>query len=226
MQSTIQIIMKTLNSKKKKERFETILEPLQAILQIGFLSYFPIGTKIAIQNNILILQPPNYAQSVQRWYNNDTKEDLYYLFSIFTRFKKFYNHLVTSKIKIDNELYNLLVELAKTGLNNLIRTYTTTEKTHLLSMLQLYKNMLENPESASLLISKESQDMSETKNIDDIFIRIVDLYPKELLHIIYNTLHLLKNDELHYLSYIDGLNKIMEPINEKIKKWIDENIIF
>jgi len=26
--------------------------------------------------------------------------------------------------------------------------------------------------------------------------------------------------------YIDGLNKILEPTNNRIKKWIDENIVF
>ena len=38
---------------KKKERFETILEPLQALVQIAFLSYYPIGSKLTIKNNIL-----------------------------------------------------------------------------------------------------------------------------------------------------------------------------
>jgi hypothetical protein len=28
------------------------------------------------------------------------------------------------------------------------------------------------------------------------------------------------------LNYVDGLNKILEPVNIRIKKWIDDNIIF
>ena len=39
MQSTFQILYKTVASRRKKERFETILEPLQAILQIALLAY-------------------------------------------------------------------------------------------------------------------------------------------------------------------------------------------
>ena len=83
MQSTLNILYSTIKTKKKKERFETILEPLQAILQIGYLSFAPIGTKLTIQNNILKIQIPNYSQPVIRWYNNDTQEDLFYLFNIF-----------------------------------------------------------------------------------------------------------------------------------------------
>ena len=90
MQTTIQLLYKTISGSKKKERFETILEPLQALIQIGFLSYYPIGTKLTIQNNILYIQAPTYSQSLTRWYNNDTQEDLFYLFNIFCRFKKFY----------------------------------------------------------------------------------------------------------------------------------------
>ena len=93
MQSTINLIYNTVKTKRKRERFETILEPLQAILQIGYLSFAPIGTKLTIQNNILKIQIPNYSQSVVRWYNNDTQEDLFYLFNIFNRFKKFYHFL-------------------------------------------------------------------------------------------------------------------------------------
>jgi hypothetical protein len=56
MQSTLNILYSTIKSKKKKERFETILEPLQAIIQLSLLSILPIGTKIAIHENILYLQ--------------------------------------------------------------------------------------------------------------------------------------------------------------------------
>ncbi len=48
MQTTIQLLYKTISGSKKKERFETILEPLQALIQIGFLSYYPVGTKLTI----------------------------------------------------------------------------------------------------------------------------------------------------------------------------------
>ncbi len=62
MQNTLQFIVG--NIKKPKERFETILEPLQAVLQIGLLSFYPIGSKLAIHNNILTVQGPGYTQQV------------------------------------------------------------------------------------------------------------------------------------------------------------------
>ena len=312
MQATLNVLYKTIKTKKKKERFETILEPLQALLQIAYLSFTPIGTKLTIHNNILYIQPPNYSQSIVRWYNNDTQEDLFYLFNIFYRFKKFYYFLYeggcgdggngggsgasvavkdcdhSSKI-VNKKLYELLIELAKNGIGNLIRTYGQTEKIHILHTLQMYKNILEtdseitkqnqrpdvyNHELDNLIVSHPShpshpshdtqrdktnkkktkntqqvlqddaneedndQDKSShkntskpsdaisTKKIDDVFIRITDIYTQEIYYIVYNTLILMDQNENSYQTLIDGLNKILEPTNIKIKKWIDENIVF
>ena len=291
IETTMQVLYSTLNHKKKKERFETILEPLQALLQICFLSFTPIGTKLTIQNNILHIQQPSYTQSITRWYNNDTQEDLFYLFNIFYRFKKFYaflNEKQKNTNTINNNLYDLIIELAKSGIINLIRTYSQTDKHHILHTLQMYKNILDNPNdianrrlesfelegkqmpdtitgmnSHSLHIPTppSSMNINENKkiknkpkqsvipddtygqenntitnesgnqnydqmNIDDVFIRITNLYSQEMYNIIYNTLIILKNTDINYQNYIDGLNKILDPTNLKIKKWIDENIVF
>ena len=316
MQTTIQLLYKTVSGNKKKERFETILEPLQSLIQIALLSHFPIGSKLTIQNNILHIQAPSYTQSVTRWYNNDTQEDLFYLFNIFCRFKKFY-----MDIKVEHtKLFELLIHLAKNGINNLIRTYNQTDKTHVLHTLQMYKNMLDgtnqnhhigyhmtntnpvcipNSESNSSNSSNvrnihSSQHVSDKNNkinknnfydkknkivrgensnndnihnnnnsnsslslelefsnsnskdqkemtlnslstssttpaeidMDTIFIKISDLYSDEMFRIIYNIFIELEHDDTNYLDYANGLNMILHPTNIRIKKWIDENIVF
>ena len=38
---------------KKKERFDIILEPLQAITQLSLLAFCPYGSKLTISNNLL-----------------------------------------------------------------------------------------------------------------------------------------------------------------------------
>jgi hypothetical protein len=63
-------------------------------------------------------------------------------------------------------------------------------------------------------------------NIDGIFVKITDLYSQEDYTIIYHTLIKIQNDAQYYMNYIDGLNKILEPVNIRIKKWIDDNIVF
>ena len=74
--------------------------------------------------------------------------------------------------------------------------------------------------------SSKSSDGISTKKIDDVFIRITDMYSQEIYYVIYNTLLLMEQNDTAYQTFIEGLNKILEPTNIKIKKWIDENIVF
>ena len=128
-------------NKRGKERFETILEPMQAIIQIGCISFYPVGTKLAIKHNMLVIQPPTYSQPVSRWYNNDTQDDLCYLFNVFSRFKKFYSFMETGSPDVA-ALYAMLVVNARAGIDKLIRTYTDTNKPHILHTLSMYKTMM------------------------------------------------------------------------------------
>ena len=267
MQSTLQFIVGQL--KKPRERFETILEPLQALLQIGFLAFYPIGTKLAIHNNILTVQSPGYTQNVRRWYNNDKKEDVFYLYNVFSRFNKFYKTVLTGAnagtgTDTKAALFALLNELAKTGINNLIRTYNQTDKIHILHTLHMYKGMLDNPELVRRIANRPDDNDNDAAsaadcqlpsrvksptsspplrpmtamtssvpidslvdtNVDLIFVKITDLYSQEDYTIIYHTLQKIQNDPQYYMNYIEGLNKILEPVNIRIKKWIDDNIVF
>ena len=256
MQSTLQLLYNTVGSRRKKERFETILEPLQAILQIAMLAFYPVGTKITIKNNIMMLQSPTYSQSMSRWYNNDTKEDLYFLFNVFHRFKKFYAHYkADAPDSVQHRLYALLIDLSQTGINKLIRTYGQTDKPHILQTLTMYKFILDDQLSPDLMTlqpnaittnstnskphkmkhilnnddddePKSSERSTSNNTVDDIFITIVGIYTPELLNIVYNTLLLIRDNESNYAAYADGLNKIMEPTCIHVKKWIDEHIVY
>ena len=76
---TIKILYNALISDRSKERFEMILEPLQAISQLAFLSYCPVGSKLSISDNILFIQDLDGVKQFGSYYP-DKKEDLIYLF--------------------------------------------------------------------------------------------------------------------------------------------------
>ena len=154
----------------KKERFAIILEPLQAILQLALLSFAPIDTKLTIHNNILYMQTPGWNQPVIRTYYNDSKNDLFYLFNVFIRFNKFYQHLKYYKndrndrndsndsndtdTNINTNFFELLKELSTKGIDKLLQTYKQTDNPALLHTLNIYKNLLNNPEQQEQQISK------------------------------------------------------------------------
>ena len=200
------------------------------------------------------------------------------MYNVFSRFNKFYKTVLAGGGGENTALFTLLNELAKTGINNLTRTYNHSDKIHILHTLQMYKGMLDNPELvrrlaktddgagvggavASTAIEDDGDSENDLprqfplkrissigssqplrpitaattsipidslvdNNIDTIFVKITDLYSQEDYTIIYNTLIKIQVDPQYYMNYIEGLNKILEPVNIRIKKWIDDNIVF
>ena len=261
---------------KRKERFEIILEPLQAMIQISFLGFYPIGSKLNIHNNLLYIQAAGWSQPLSRAYYNDSKDDLFYLFNAVVRFNKFYKNMPEIQ---NNSLFNLLKKLCIKGIDNLIITYNQVDNPALLHTLRMYKIFLESDlnsnsnncvntnannvvsnnntnnihENSNAIVQTNSNNLivntnnnnnnnnnnlanlinnintsfiSDTKDIDDVFINITKLYSIQDYNIIYSTLILLEKNPQNYNEYINGINSILNPINSQIKKWINDNIVF
>jgi len=197
-----------------KEKIDLILEPLQVLVQLSLLSFLPIGTKISISNNILYLQQPTILQGVLRWYQKDNKDDLYYLFHAIRRYYKWYN-------KRDDPVFARVLELAIKGIKKLIETYNKVGITTITHTLNLYKNILEQ-DSEELF----KDDSNSSVSVDDVFEKITTLYDRKLLVVIYSMFQIMEDEksELKLESYIMGLNSILQPINEDIRKWIIDNL--
>ena len=197
-----------------KEKSDMILEPLQVMIQLALLSHSPIGTKLSISDNLLHVQEPSWSQGMLRWYMNDNKDDLYYLFQAIRRYYMWY--------KPENcAIYSKILQTAINGLKRLQETYENTEKTSIKHTLSLYTNIL------SLETPDLFNDTSEQAiNIDKVFQNITSLYNQKLLSIIFNVLKLIEDEtnEEHKKNYMNGLTMIMIPMNHKIKSWIRENL--
>lgn len=206
--------------KKHREKLDYILEPFQALTQLALLSHCPIGSKLTIHNNILTIQQPGISQGIIRYFNDDTKEDLYYLMNVFRRFFNYYSFML--KNDKSAQLYNLLVRMSIDGIDRLTATYSNSDRVNVLHTLQMYKVVLHNPDFFNS--EKATTSANSDINIDQIFHKISDIYSKEEYVIIYNLLLLTKKNPDRYINYIDGINMVMNGTNKKIKQWIDKNI--
>ena len=127
-----------LTKQNPKERTEIIVEPFQALIQLALLSFCPKHTKLSIEKNILQLQLPHIHQGVMRWYNNDTKNDLVFLFHAIKRFQIFYK-----KMLVDNpKLYHIIIKYASNGILQLQQTYESSQNMTLVQTLRMYHSML------------------------------------------------------------------------------------
>ena len=142
---------------KRKERFDIILDPLQAVIQLACLRFCPIGTKLSIENNLLLIQLPSFLQGLTRSWNKDKREDVLLLFNAIQRFNKIYVAKARkAEAKQDKVGCSFLSSLIKTitysallGLDNLINTYSRVDNVSIVQALSMYKNILSYPEKFS-----------------------------------------------------------------------------
>jgi hypothetical protein len=212
---------------KLKGKQNIVLEPLQVMIQLSLLSFCPIGTKITIHNNILSLQPPTIIQPINRWFNYDKKDDIYHLFQVIKRFIKW--HQGKTDI-INNTFYLMLVDLAKKGLDNIIKTYQNCDMLTIIPVLQMYKDLLNTADVNKVHAEEKciTPELNEINNsIDQIFYNISSIYSKELLNVVFSSLELLKieTNTTTIDNYLDGINMILLNINIKITSWINENLV-
>jgi hypothetical protein len=237
---------------RNKERFDMILEPFQAMIQLSLLSFCPLGSKLSITNNIVNIQEPTWTQGVLRKYNADKKDDLVYLFSVIKRFYQFYSFLRT-KNRRTLVLFDLIIEYSSHGLDKLIQTYSSSDNANISQTLKMYKALLLKPsafqiqqdlEDVSAITSQnQSQDISSNtiisttndthtnttrviRSVDDIFQQITMIYDDAHYQAILNILLLLKKYPENYIHYIKTIECLMFNIHLVIRKWICENIVF
>jgi len=212
---------------RQKDKIDTILEPLQAMIQLTLLGICPIGTKLRIQENILYVQPHSLMQPLSRWYNTDKKDDLYFLYSVIKRYIRWYNPTSNKKSPLSVELYQLITAMAIEGLNQLFKTYSSCDANTVIHVIQMYKNLLEY-NNDKILVDEYIVDVEKNKvNIDEVFERIISVYDPNILQVVYHTLLLIKqeNDGNIQTHNINGLNSILIKYNTAIKEWIKLNLI-
>lgn len=110
---------------------QQILETITAVSRLITLAFKPKGTKIAIRDHNIVLCEPKtdtyygikIPQSVDRYWNGDSREDIYILNPVICNFIEWY--IIPYKTK-EPEIYRGLINMAKylrVGLRDLQTTY-------------------------------------------------------------------------------------------------------
>ena len=222
---SIKALYQVVRSDRRKERYEMILEPFQALVQLSLLSFCPVGSRLAISNNLLSIQTPSIATSITRSYYQDCRDDLVYLFSVITRFHKFYSSMIEDGGE-PARLHALLIDLGKKGLERIVQTYANSGHGSLIQQLKMYKAMLENSDAyIEKFECTGDRDGPPRDDIDDIFIKIRELYEAQHVSIVLSVLELMQASPSEYAPYMEAINAAMQPSCVRIQKWIHQNII-
>lgn len=224
--ASLSSLYQSFSSTKTKDKVNMILEPLQAMIQLALLSICPIGTKLRIQENILQLQSPTIIQPIARWYYEDKKDDVYFLYGVIKRYLKWYNPQINKKSPMTAELYQLVTNMAIQGLDQLFKTYSSSDSNTVIHVIQMYKNLLEH-NNDKIMADEYMVDAEKGRiNIDEVFENIIQIYDATCLNVLLNTLELIRGeeDETNRIYMMDGLNSILYKITKAIRDWIRVNL--
>ncbi len=93
-----------------------IIDPLTCIIKLALINYYPLGTKLSINNNTINFCSGGYLQGIYRFIYGDGREDLHNLYNPICKAIKWYY-----TENDDNITY--LFDLARRGLVQLKSTY-------------------------------------------------------------------------------------------------------
>jgi len=143
-----------------------ILDPLSTIIKLCILSKKNIGCKISVYNNTVIIQETGIFQSLVRYWYNNNKIDIQYLYNPIELACNYFLNEKISNEKKNKYIKNLFIDAQK-GLHQLIDTYKNY--TLLIHSLYFYNNLISN--------------YLDNKHNDKLFIRdnLSNIYNKELV---------------------------------------------
>ena len=199
-----------------KKNLGVLLEPINTMIKLSLLQFFDKGTKISIQNNVIVFQEPNSTQGFTRWSKGDKYEDLH---NLVNPIKKFISSKKKTRLWNSLENFEYLCEEAIKGLERLSETYENNKIAN--HTINFYKNMIEeNLQDKSHFLDKlETEEQGMFDIYEEFFldweINQIDI----LVHLLRN-LNTLKKEIKD--SYLISISQIVDAQDLRMKKIIEK----
>lgn len=123
--------MSSIPDNSATNTYQYVLDPLSTIIKLAILKNKPVGTKVCIQNNTIILQEPGPFQAMCRYFLKTNKTDLQFMYNPIHL--ACITYLSPEFVKSMPRI-KILFSCALEGLQKLVETYKTS------SIIQLCLN--------------------------------------------------------------------------------------
>lgn len=185
------------------------LDPLSAIIKLFIYYYKPVGTKISISNNKIIIQERGLFQGTVRKIYRDTKNDINIIFYPVIFACQYF-------LSLDNKkMFIKIFEIVCESFNKLKETYSGNEIIYNIDQLKnIIESFLKNEKfNPSTIIS--NYDTPSNKIKQDIYTHLSTIWNESRLNILFGYIEeilITKSDEL-LLSLIFSLSSFADCID-------------
>jgi len=122
------------------------IDPIATAMKLVILSYKTTGTKLSIKNNKIEIQESWMLQGIERWYNDDTKSQIYQLKLPLFYFRGIVlNHIPLHHLIMNQDVFDLMNRLAFQGLKKLKLTYNCKNGSLVDNCIDQYLSILSTP---------------------------------------------------------------------------------
>jgi len=209
-------------SKMSNEKVPTkqILEPFSTIIKLAICSFSEEGTKLAVYNNKLFIQPPNLLQGTVRMAYGNNREEVHHLLRPIMMAIDLYPPEKNDELKSIYHLAMKGLKLIKKSYNNGSSTVNYT--------LDLYISIIDRKLLDKSIYIDSFDGMKDDKETTELFVHYTnifkDLWDESDISLIFNMFKsITKSKDIaiseNYIVSIESLIKAKEhQIEEKIKK--------
>ncbi len=205
---------------KDKDTKKQMLEPFSSVIKLGIISFSEPGTKIAIYDNKLFIQPPNLLQAPMRYAYGNNREEIHHLLRPLMVATELYSPNKNDELKY---IYNLAVK----GLKSLKLSYNNDSST-VCYTIDLYISIIQRRlEDSKIYIDSYDSFKDDPQSLDVLNQHVKlfkDLWDDSDISLIYNLFKSTAKTKdpvisSNYVNSIESLIKAKEnTIEDKIKK--------
>jgi hypothetical protein len=196
---------------RNKQDKNIIIDPMSCLIKLSILKFYPVGTKISVNDNAITILDPGFLQGTVRFFKGDGREDLHNIYIPLIKTIEWY----WNKYE-DNKEIKVLFDYAVNGLEILKSSYPVNST--ICHTLDLYIFHLTTKQTKTL----QNKDIIDTNNSTNNSTNIIHDYLKQLwsqreIHIIIELLLEYNNSEKQILQSILNLTAAKE---EKFKDFL------
>ena len=195
--------------KKNKTEIQ-LLEPLSTVIRLSLLSFETEGTKLAIYNNRIHSQYPNFFQGTVRWTYGNKRNELHYL----------YRPIVIATQEYDSkEIKELetIFDFAIRGLDKLKKAYMTNSGILVCHSIDLYKDAIQKK-----LCKNEIENITNDEITSTIYGEFRNLWSDEQIKLISELLIQANKRNNETESFIKAIDSILQIKEKKSLEIIDK----
>jgi len=192
-----------------------LLEPLSTVIRLCLLSFDIEGTKLAICNNRIYSQYPNFFQGTIRWTYGNKRNELHYLYRPIVIATQQYD---SGEIQDLDIIFNFAIQ----GLDKLKKAYGTTSGILVCHSIDLYKDAIQKK-----LSKKEIELVTNDEITSKLYSEFKNLWTEAQIKLISQLLLQAdkKNNETEsFIKAIDSILQVKEKKSRDIINKFTKNI--